>query len=588
MDEDSTEEQPGNVSAVATGRTSCLSSGKRAADEGHLTEEQPRKFARPVEATTANVPGLLPHVKLEDHQEKVANEVDGKKAVLIWWDPGTGKTLGGLNRLVTFLKKYPNAKVAIVCPSGLKTVWMEHIEQFTNFSSLVACGRDAVTESKPIKIVSYSEVLWQFKNTHELVSVEYTNSNNQAQTRQEFLRKPNTDSHILFTRWDFVILDESHAVRNPGRLKVTNNGCRLMTRRAVQVLLLTGTPIHNSPLDLCGQFIAASSPSILADPDSYGDFGCLNARILEEVNKNSSRVTLQEAGFSLFPKEVRNVFIEHNFDHETVKLYNDKLEWTKRLVRAANEENGNAQELNNMLSMLRTFVLEPGLSCDRLKKDHRGNSVFNPEDAQRVASNPGNKLQVIVKETRRLLETHRKVVVACDSVRALDVLSILLKDVSQIAYDGRLGLREKDAAVKSFLNSPDRRILLLSMFAGGEGLNLVPGPTAMVVCSVWFNPARHEQLEARIHRRGQDRPVEIVRVIVNDTIEPIILRSHAEKSECAKLVREGCLPANANGEMTWRKLAGIATRLQPLSVASGRASCSSSGERVMDEQPKKL
>lgn len=168
-----------------------------------------------------------------------------------------------------------------------------------------------------------------------------------------------------------------------------------------------------------------------------------------------------------------------------------------------------------------------------------------------------------------LLESGRpKVIISSDSVVALNMVNTLLGG-EVLMYDGSLSAVQKQAVIDSFLNDPERRCLLLSMIAGGEGLNLVPGPTAMIVFSYWFNPAKHRQLEARIHRRGQIAPVDIYNVVSEGTIDEAILQLHEDKARCSTLLLDFESSGAASQSEEWKRFGRIVSVCKRLAPASG-------------------
>jgi len=130
--------------------------------------------------------------------------------------------------------------------------------------------------------------------------------------------------------------------------------------------------------------------------------------------------------------------------------------------------------------------------------------------------------------TDELLKSEKKVIIASDSRRALEILQ---HQTGALIFHGGLSRDEKDDVIEAFLKNEEETILLLTIIAGGEGLNLVPGPTAMVVLNFWYNPARHRQLEARIHRLGQTKPVSIWNLISRGTIDEALLKVHEDKTQ---------------------------------------------------------
>lgn len=122
-------------------------------------------------------------------------------------------------------------------------------------------------------------------------------------------------------------------------------------------------------------------------------------------------------------------------------------------------------------------------------------------------------------------------------------------------FDGTLSAQNRSDVVRRFLASDagSPRVLFLSMKAGGTGLNLVPGPTAMLVLDFWYSPAVHRQVEKRIHRRGQDKPVEIVNLVWMNTVESVILNLHEDKTGCANVMMGDSDLAEGVADIEWKK-----------------------------------
>ncbi|KAG2570485.1 hypothetical protein PVAP13_7KG041609 [Panicum virgatum] len=87
-----------------------------------------------------------------------------------------------------------------------------------------------------------------------------------------------------------------------------------------------------------------------------------------------------------------------------------------------------------------------------------------------------------------------------------------------LRYDGRLSQKQKEKVLKEFSESQDKLVLLMSLKAGGVGLNLTAASNVFLM-DPWWNPAVEEQAIMRIHRIGQKRAVQVRRFIVKDTVE---------------------------------------------------------------------
>ena len=103
--------------------------------------------------------------------------------------------------------------------------------------------------------------------------------------------------------------------------------------------------------------------------------------------------------------------------------------------------------------------------------------------------------------------------------------------------DGSTPARDRAASVAAFQQG-DRELFLISLKAGGTGLNLT-GADYVIHMDPWWNPAVEDQASARSHRMGQDRPVTVYRLVAKDTIETRILALHRQKRTLADGILEG-------------------------------------------------
>ena len=339
-------------------------------------------------------------------------------------------------------------------------------------------------------------------------------------------------SAILEQAWDLLIFDESHTLRNPKRASVLGSAAAAAAKAAKRVICLSGTPIHNGPRDASGQLRAMMSGSGLEETNSFTSLSGLR---VDAVERFSSRyvysATLEDAGITLPPKRTVTHYVEHELRGEMAVAYNAALESCR-----GGREPGKREGSEHHMMTLRQLCTEAALY-------HKfGEDSFNETARQKAAANPGPKIREAMSLVRLLtLEGHEKVVIVSDFVSLLDTFKIAArKNLGEecLSFDGRLSAKKRCEVIDEFLHS-DRRLLCLSMGAGACGLNLVPGPTAMIVLGVWFNPAVHRQVEARIHRIGQNKPVVIYNIVARGTIEEEILASHESKILCAEAILSG-------------------------------------------------
>lgn len=533
--------------------------------------------------STCELGGLL---KREDRDFEPANyQYDlvskvfvspSSRETIAWMEMGTGKTIAAILCMAYARGSMDAPRILIICPSSLKlSVWRSELNRCTDFAASVVYksrSTDRPAEGS-ICVVSYTEVGRMFTSGWQWVedAEEYTDGRGFNRKRAAWVR--NVGSPFLETKWDLVIMDESHAMRNPDRKISTNQAARQATARSSKVVLLTGTPVQNGPLDICGQFLASSSNSRLTDKKAYGDRGSLPAWVVREVDARSHKVSLDQAGVNLPPKTSHNVYIDHGLAGRPLEQYNERLMVARTIPMGEKATLAQMEMLRDCLSSMRALTVEPSAYYMNLENNQRGEPIFDGEVIARVAADPGAKVKKVFELYHELLETHQKVVIASDSVRALKVMQAKLfnKTGTEVPlYDGELDPEAKDRTIRSFLGSPDSRCLLLSLIAGGEGLNLVPGPTAMIIFSFWYNPAKHRQLEARIHRRGQTQEVHIYNVISRYSIEEAILKLHTDKTKCSEMILSGNSGAGGTG-LSWKQMRSIISECKLLKSGAGIA-----------------
>lgn len=136
----------------------------------------------------------------------------------------------------------------------------------------------------------------------------------------------------------------------------------------------------------------------------------------------------------------------------------------------------------------------------------------------------------------------------------LDIIEELLRDlgVERCRLDG--STRDREGEVRRFARSSSIPIFLISLQAGGLGLNLTQADT-VILYDPWWNPAAEAQAAARAHRIGQTAPVHVHKLVVRDTVEERILDLQARKRDLAeRLVAAGDEPLAA---LTFEEIRGL-------------------------------
>lgn len=459
----------------------------------------------------------LSRVQIGLVERVVGTDDSTRKLVIAAMEMGTGKTLAALATMCVLRGKKehdrPIRALFVVPKSTLYNAWRHQLRLFTRL------------QVDDVRVVTYPRLQNAFMRS-------CVRNNNGVWKKKH----PNA---LLDMKRDLVVFDESHLLRNPKT--ILGRAASMVSKKSDRVLCLTGTPVHNGPEDASGQLCAMSSCSAFEDPTELGNRIALRR---DAVRAFSTRfiysATLADAGVQLKKKIIKIKWIDHSFSEDILKQYNTSLSCVQGTGSAA--KNIKDRVKHHML-ILRQLCVEPALF-------HKfGRPVFDKHALKLTTQSPGPKLREALLCVRRLVfEGHQKIVIVSEFVCLLDAFRELASEhlgEECLAFDGRLGAAARGKVIDEFLNS-DNRILCLSLGAGAYGLNLTPGPTAMIVMDVWFNPAVHRQVEARIHRFGQKEPVEVHILVMRDSVEAAILETHEKKEECATNLISGTMENNVN------------------------------------------
>ncbi|HEV2845844.1 MAG TPA: SNF2-related protein [Thermoanaerobaculia bacterium] len=335
--------------------------------------------------------------------------------------------------------------------------------------------------------------------------------------------------------FDYVVLDEGQAIKNAD--SQTAKAVRLLRGR--HRLALSGTPVENhlgelwSLLEFLNPGLLGASPLLqarseeLRDPDA-GTRNLL-ARALRPfiLRRTKEQVApelpakVEQTLFCELPPKQRRLYDElrdHYRDALGTRIGEQGLGRTKILVLEA-------------LLRLRQAACHPGL-LDRGRADE-----------------PCAKLDLLLPQLREVLAEGHKALVFSQFTSFLALLRDHLdrEGISYLYLDGRT--RDRREKVEEFQSDPGRQIFLISLKAGGLGLNLTAADYVYLL-DPWWNPAVEAQAIDRAHRIGQTRPVFACRIVARDTVEEKILQLQQSKRDLADAViqADGSLLAGLSRE----------------------------------------
>ncbi len=411
-------------------------------------------------------------------------------------DMGLGKTIQVLAFLLKQKEENKKANLVIV-PTSLLFNWKNEIEKFTpTLKAVFHHGLDRMKDHT------------EFKNYNMIV----TSYGIMARDIEMFRKY----------EFNYVILDESQAIKNPSsqRFKATT------LLRAKHKLTLTGTPIENNTFDLYAQ-MEFLNPGFLGSQaqfkENYSDPIDKNSdveratELQHMINPFIMRRTKEQVAKELPPKIEDFIYCE--MQAEQRKVYDAFRNKYRDYLIGKIDENG--------MENSKLYVLE-GLT--KLRQICDSPELLNEPEFYGTDS---VKIRELVKHITEKTGKH-KLLIFSQFVKMLTVIRRELEQLG-IAYDyldGQSTQIARQQSVEHFQTDNNTRVFLISLKAGGTGLNLTAADYVYIV-DPWWNPAVENQAIDRAYRIGQDKHVIAYRMICSETIEEKIMNLQAKKKKIA-------------------------------------------------------
>ncbi len=324
--------------------------------------------------------------------------------------------------------------------------------------------------------------------------------------------------HFKSVHFDYCILDEAQAIKNPGTLSA--KAARLIN--ADHRLALSGTPIENHVGELWSLF-EFLNPGMLGTASIFGGAGRNPDAKTREILARALRPfilrrTKAQVARELPAKTEQTIYCD--LDAKDKKLYHELRDYYRARLLKNGADAGSGQfkfQVLEALLRLRQAACHPGL-IDKGK-----------------TSESSAKIDTLMAQLEQVLEENHKVLVFSQFTSLLAILRDRL-DAAKISYaylDGRT--RDRQARVEQFQTDANVKLFLISLKAGGLGLNLHAAEYVYLL-DPWWNPAVETQAIDRAHRIGQTRPVFAYRLIARDTVEEKVLELQQSKRDLADAI----------------------------------------------------
>jgi superfamily II DNA or RNA helicase len=410
-------------------------------------------------------------------------------------DMGLGKTIQVLALLVQRQASRPQRRTSlIVVPKSLMFNWFQECERFT----------------PGLKVLEYSGLdraaLRPDFDKYDIVLTTY------GTLRRDII-------YLKDIPFDYVVLDEAQTIKNAG--SQVAKASRLL--QAEHRMALSGTPIENHVGDLWSIFeflnpgmLGRSSLFKLYASDSTDEAS--RGLLARGLHPFILRRTKKEVASELPEKLEQTVYCE--MDEEQQRLYDELRDHYRASLLGLVDEQG--------LAKSKMHVLEALL---RLRQAACHPALLN----RAAAEDPSAKLDVLIPHIEELIGEGHKTLVFSQFTSMLSIVRQHLdaKGVTYEYLDGKT--RDRKAHVERFQTDPDCGVFLISLKAGGLGLNLTAADYVFLL-DPWWNPAVEAQAIDRAHRVGQTKQVFAYRMIVRGTVEEKIAELQAKKRGLADAI----------------------------------------------------
>jgi SNF2 family DNA or RNA helicase len=335
----------------------------------------------------------------------------------------------------------------------------------------------------------------------------------------------NDISYLKEYKFNYIILDESQAIKNPASKRF--KAVRLL--KATNRLVLTGTPIENNTFDLYAQMT-------FVNPGLLGGVQHFKNEYSTAIDKNKDKEAAKELKNLIDPFLLRRTkeqvakelptkteqFLYCTMGDEQRKLYEVYKKKYKDYLLGKIEDDG--------LGKSKMYVLE-GLT--KLRQICDSPSLLNDTETY---TNQSVKIDELVRHITEKTNNH-KILIFSQFVKMLALIKNRLDELN-IKYeylDGKT--RNRQEKVNNFQNNEDTRVFLISLKAGGTGLNLTAADYVYIV-DPWWNPAVEAQAIDRCYRIGQKKNVTAFKMICKDTIEEkIVVHQQSKKQVSDDLIQ---------------------------------------------------
>jgi SWI/SNF-related matrix-associated actin-dependent regulator 1 of chromatin subfamily A len=436
-----------------------------------------------------------------DHQKEAIQKLVENKKFILADDMGLGKTTSTIIAgLETGAKK-----ILIICPATLKINWKREIENYSDRSIFISEGK-------------------QFSTEHDFVIVNYDIMKNFHDPKKK------DESLILMSKFDLVIIDEAHYIKNAQaqRTKLIND----ITKSVDRLWLLTGTPMTSRPIDYFNLLSLIDSP----------------------VAKNWMAYVIRYCAgfqFKVGPRKIWNVQGASNLE----ELRDRTAGLTLRRLKE------NVLDLPDKI-ITPVYLRLKSKVYEEVMGDYYNWYEKNPEESKSLTVQftkltkvrqiiADEKISQTIEIAENIIEQDKKVIIFCNFTDSLNKITEHFGKAA-VKLDGSMSKHERQFSVDQFQENDKVKVFVGNIKAAGVGITLTSAE-AVIFNDLSFLPSDHAQAEDRAYRYGQKNNVLVYYPIFENTIEGIIYDIlHNKKQVIATVMGDNQNTADAAEEILKR------------------------------------
>lgn len=394
---------------------------------------------------------------------------------------GLGKTI----QVIAFLLHKKNKKSLVVTPTSLIYNWKEEFEKFAPTLNIGIIHGSKIARNK----------ILDNKEDYDVLLTTYGTIKNDI----EFYKNE---------VFDYCIIDEAQNIKNPK----SQNTKIIKEINAKVKFALTGTPIENSLIELWSIFDFIM-PGYLFDEKKFKrKFVNRSEKEIKELKSLINPFILRRLKKDVItelPEKIEKKYYV-SMTNEQKLAYKNYMKEVKLKLKTGEDDN---ITIFSYLTRLRQICQDPIL----VNKDYTGDS---------------GKLNIALEIIEGVIEDNNKMLVFSQFTSVLKKIEeeLNIRKIRNKYLDGSTSAKERIKLVSEFNESKEPEIFLISLKAGGTGLNLTSAKFVMHM-DPWWNPAIEDQATDRAHRIGQKNIVEVIKLIAKDTIEEKIIQLQEDKRE---------------------------------------------------------